>query len=421
MPLSTSISPLERQDRSGLYYGWVMMLIASLAMVGTLPGRTQGLGLVTEGLLADLGISRVAYARMNLAATLIGSLFCLGFGRLLDRWGSRSVLALLTLLLGGVVVTMSAATGVAVLLILLTLSRGLGQSALSVASISIVGKWFQRRIDQAMALYTLCLSLGFIFAFLGVGWLVQNQGWRFAWGTVGWCLVLGLTPVALILVRNQPNAREAEIEQEEASEEAGRQRNFTWGEALRTPAFWVFALGSSVYNLVASGIGLFNESILAEQGFSAEIYHASLGITTMTSLAGNFLAGWLAAKTSPNRIMGIAMAALALGLLWVPFLGSVGQVYGFATLMGLAGGFVIVIFFSFWSKTYGRAHLGRILGTAQMMTVIASAVGPLLLAQSQETTGSYATVFFILSGLVALLALAAWWVKLPRQEEPAKP
>ena len=38
-----------------LYYGWVVVGVAALAMVGTLPGRTQGLGLVTEPLMRDLG------------------------------------------------------------------------------------------------------------------------------------------------------------------------------------------------------------------------------------------------------------------------------------------------------------------------------------------------------------------------------
>ena len=42
-----------------LYYGWTVLLVAAAAMVGTLPGRTQGLGLITEPLLADLGLDRV--------------------------------------------------------------------------------------------------------------------------------------------------------------------------------------------------------------------------------------------------------------------------------------------------------------------------------------------------------------------------
>jgi hypothetical protein len=34
--------------RERLYYGWVVLGAAALAMVGTLPGRTQGLGLISS-------------------------------------------------------------------------------------------------------------------------------------------------------------------------------------------------------------------------------------------------------------------------------------------------------------------------------------------------------------------------------------
>jgi len=74
---------------SRFYYGWVNVFLAALAMVGTLPGRTQGLGLITEPLIRDLQIDRVYFARINLWATLIGALFSVGVGRLIDRFGSR--------------------------------------------------------------------------------------------------------------------------------------------------------------------------------------------------------------------------------------------------------------------------------------------------------------------------------------------
>ncbi|MCI0349795.1 MAG: hypothetical protein L0Z53_10250, partial [Acidobacteriales bacterium] len=67
--------------RLPIYYGWVNLTVAALAMVGTLPGRTQGLGLITESLLKDLQVDRVLFAQINLWATLIGSLFCLSIGR----------------------------------------------------------------------------------------------------------------------------------------------------------------------------------------------------------------------------------------------------------------------------------------------------------------------------------------------------
>jgi hypothetical protein len=85
----------------------------------------------------------------------------------------------------------------------------------------------------------------------------------------------------------------------------------------------------------------------------------------------------------------------------------------YAVVMGLAGGFVMVVFFGFWGRAYGRAHLGRIQGAAQILTVLASAVGPLLLAQCVAWTGSYATAFYVLAVLVAALAVAAVVVPMP--------
>src|SRR5947209_15707257 len=89
-----------------VYYGWANLSVAALAMVGTLPGRTQGLGLITEPLLKDLQLDRVLFAQINLWATLLGSLFCLGIGRLLDRVGSRIILTIVALMLGAVVLLM---------------------------------------------------------------------------------------------------------------------------------------------------------------------------------------------------------------------------------------------------------------------------------------------------------------------------
>jgi MFS family permease len=328
-------------------------------------------------------------------------------------------------LLGAVVLLMSITTSATFLFVLLVFSRGLGQSALSVVSVTMVGQWFRRRLNHAMGIYAVLLSIGFMAAFPIVGAIVVRDGWRTAWAGIGWCLVPGLVLIGFWLARRGPEECGLTMENEGRNPpaspiaspvaEAAEGGGFTWGEALRTPAFWVFALASSVYNLVASGIGLFNESILAERGFPAGIYHRSLVVCALMSLVGNFLGGWLASRWSVNRLMALTMLLLATALVSLPWLRTVPQVDAFAVVMGLAGGFVIVIFFSFWAETFGRVHLGRIVGTAQMLTVLASAVGPILLAQCHALTGSYAAVFYVLAGIVSVLGLAAWGVKLPRR------
>jgi len=81
---------------------------------------------------------------------------------------------------------------------------------------------------------------------------------------------------------------------------------------------------------------------------------------------------------------------------------------------------ITVIFFAIWRRAYGFAHLGRIQGAAQMLTVLASAIGPLLFAKCVELTGSYMPVLRVLAPTVALLGIAALRVRLPLTSAPVE-
>jgi MFS family permease len=403
-----------------LYYGWANLGIAALAMVATLPGRTQGLGLVTEPLIADLGIDRVSYASVNLWATLLGAALCLPAGRLLDRFGSRLVLTTILLALGATVLFMSAASGLASLFVTVTLTRGLGQSALSVASLALVGMWFAKRLNLAMGIYSVLVGMGFIAAFPAVGQAVISAGWRPAWLLIGLIQVVILAPLAWILVRDNPEKEGLALDGDGAKAD-GRLVDLSVADALQSPAFWVFALSSSLFGLVYSGIALFNQSILEERGFDASTYHSVLVISTLLGLAANFGGGFLASRYPIQRVMGIGMAVLALALLALPSVETQTHVVLYAMAMGIAGGVVTVVFFSVWGQVFGRRHLGRIQGCAQMMTVFASAVGPLLLAMTLRSTGSYDSIFYVLAAAVVLLGIGCWYVSLPSRAAELDP
>ena len=406
------------------YYGWFVLMVAAAGMVGSLPGRTQGLGLITEPLLIDLQIDRVSYAQLNFWATLIGSAGALGIGYAIDRIGSRIVLTAVLLALGAVVCMMSAASSFVSMAVWITLTRALGQSALSVASLAIVGQWFVKRIDTAMAAYSVAISLGFMAAFPAVGYLVQSWGWRSTWFAVGCVIALGLAPLSILVVRRTPESAGLRPDGDEdgsleglrdgnGSPEGLRYEGYLWTEALATSSFWVFAVGTALYGLVASGIGLFNESILRQRGFGADVYYQTLAVTALTALIGNFAGGWLAGRVSLGRLMAVSQFILAAGLVALPYVSSMVHVMAWASAMGLGGGIVMVLFFSVWGRIFGRRHLGRIQGVAQALTVIASALGPLLLAWCLEITGSYAVIFQILAAMITVVAVAALAMTLP--------
>jgi len=221
-----------------------------------------------------------------------------------------------------------------------------------------------------------------------------------------------LAPLTWVLVRDNPE-KEGLVLDGVAPDSGGRLADLTVWDALHNPAFWIFALSSSLFGLVYSGIALFNQSILEERGFDASTYHNVLVISTLLGLAANFGGGFLASRFPIQRVMGIGMAVLALALLALPSAETYTHVVFYAMAMGVAGGVVTVVFFSVWGQVFGRRHLGRIQGCAQMMTVFASAVGPLLLAMTLESTGSYDSIFYFLAAVVVVLGIGCWYVPLP--------
>jgi MFS family permease len=150
---------------------------------------------------------------------------------------------------------------------------------------------------------------------------------------------------------------------------------------------------------------LFNEAVLAERGFDQETYHTFLAASALIALVGQFGCGWLTRRWSMQRLLGVAMFLYALALLALPFIVSFTQLWIFATLIGLSGGMITVMFFAIWRR-FGSGHLGRIQGAAQMLTVLASAVGPLLFAQCADhrvvTPILWAGAVRFLVGLAAL-------------------
>ena len=158
----------------------VVVLIAATAMAATFPGRTHGLGMVTEPLLRDLGLAdvdgRVFYASLNLWATQIGALFCLPVGWALDRLGRPFVLAANLVLLGIAVVWMSTVKSWEAFSLSLILTRGLGQSALSVVSIAIVAKHFSsRQLGMAMAWYAVLAAPFHLLLIKAIGWSLDED------------------------------------------------------------------------------------------------------------------------------------------------------------------------------------------------------------------------------------------------------
>lgn len=413
--MSSGNPALPGVSRLPFYYGWVNLVLASVAMTATLPGRTHGLGLITKPLTEDpaLGVGPMLFSTLNFWAILIGALLCFPVGRLIDRFGTRMTLVGVAAGLGASVIAMSRAESVLSLFIALTLVRGLGQGSLSVVSMAMVGKWFTRRLGLAMGIYTVLLAIGFMVTVVGVGAAVQSSGWRPVWSAVGFSLLLGLAPLGWLLVRSTPESLGLAVDQTPTTKVSKASLDMPLGRALRTPAFWAFTLSAALFNLVWSAVTLFNQSILADRGFGEDTFLVVMGVLAVSGLPANLIGGWLAGRWPMGRLLALGMLIFAVALLIFPLLDSTIQLVMFAVALGASGGIITVIFFAVYGHAFGRTELGAIQSVVQVITVLASAAGPVIVTWCKDSLGSYAPLFYASAPLAVALGVAAWLSRLP--------
>ena len=384
---------------------WVQVVVAAVLMFATLPGRTQGLGLFTEPLLADLRLDRVTFANFNLGATLIGALLCFPAGFLLDRFDRRWITSAIVLLLGASVWALGLQHAAMPLFVCLIATRGFGQSALSVASITWIAKAAGERSKMPMAWYTVLLSVLFAAGFGVVGATVRGLGWRNAMFAIAIVLAVAVAPLPFMVRRVSADSQPGPVG-------AG----VGLAGAMKSPVFWLFVVAISSFAYVSSGIGLFNESVLAERGFDRKTFEMFLVVTTLAALVGQFLCGWFSRWQGSKYLLAEALVLYSAGLASLPVMKTQSQLWIVAALVGVAGGMLTVLFFSVWGEVFGKGELGRIQGVAQMCTVLASAAGPVAFANAYEATGSYQRILWIMAGLSGALALLACVIRLPQKQ-----
>lgn len=87
----------------------------------------------------------------------------------------------------------------------------------------------------------------------------------------------------------------------------------------------------------------------------------------------------------------------------------------YAVILGASGGMQSVISGVTWAHYYGRHGLGRVQGSATMISITGAALGPLPLAAVRDWTGNYTFGIYamaaLLLGCIAIAAFAA-----PRRE-----
>ncbi|MCG8684029.1 MAG: MFS transporter, partial [Desulfobacterales bacterium] len=216
-PVSKWVNVPFAPRRWPFFYGWVIVVAATIGTIASVPGQTIGVGVFTDDLVLALTLSRTELTLAYMLGTIASSFLLPFAGALTDRWGTRVMITASSLGLGGSLLLMMQLDKLprffssSILLIAFTacaflLIRFFGQGCLTMVSRVSIGKWFDRRRGLATGISNILVSYCFNASpFLLNLWL-ESVGWRFTYLRLAGVIGIGMALVGWLFYRDTPEA-----------------------------------------------------------------------------------------------------------------------------------------------------------------------------------------------------------------------
>jgi len=434
--------------RPRVFYGWWIVLCSWVGDFFSLGISFYSFSLFIKPMSEELGWSRGA---LSFALTLRSLLnIALGpvVGRILDRWGPRFLMAGGALAAGTALLLLSQVHGILSFYLIFGLLWSLGFGTMSgLVTTTVVSKWFARRRGRAVAIAATGISIGGITLTQLTAFLLAHYHWRTAWIVLGLLLMVVIVPLALLIMRRQPedmglrpdgdqSAAERQASPSRAvsgpgsSARRGRwrwrlptrpkqeERDWTLREAVRTPTAWLLVVASNLSGLSISTLTLHQVPLLQDRGLSVATAATVVTFFAVGSLTAKIVWG-LAAELVPLRYLATLNflgAAAAMGLLFNVHSATAAFAYG--AIAGVTMGAMPVVQNLLWPEYFGRAALGTIRGAFAPIGALSSGFGPYLGGALFDVTGSYSIALIIMIGATSTAAVLMFLARPPRVPKP---
>ena len=418
--MSNLRAALFERIKSRVYFGWVVLAIATLAMFASGPGQSHTFSVFNDLIAKDLGITKTALASSYAFATLIAAFGLSYVGRFVDRFGPRRVLICVVVLLGFACMAFGAVAGVLTLSLGFMGVRFLGQGSVMLCATNFVAQWFSAKRGVAMSILMLGFSASIAIHPLLGEWLIEMMGWRKAWvalGLMSWVMMLPLLwllmhdkpePLGLFPDGINPAADTAGADVKPAVVVGPQLKT-----ALRTPTFWIIMVGLFTPAMLITSLFFFQVSIFQHHGLPSGLAAKMFGVSGLSMALAMPVIGWILDRSNPRYIFSASLLLLSMSLFNITFVTDTLTATFYAIVFGINTAANMTFFGFMWPQYFGRKHLGSIQGTGQTIGVIGASLGTLPLAIWFDYFGNYDGALHLLAILPIGCAVLALFLPAP--------
>ncbi len=421
-----------------MFYGWYV-LAATFLILFLNTGARYIVGVLVKPVAAEFDWSRGALSSAIFVNMAVYALAVLVTGRLYDRYGSKWVVALSTVLFSAGYALMASMHSLWEFVLYYGVLSAAGLGGITVPLFgSVIGHWFKRRRGLAVSLAFAGGCFGQFFLLPVFSDMIAVSGWR---TTLLWIaaisLVLNIALAFGVLRRDPDMLLEQQALRLDAQAAADRgtppptpdgapartetvDRGLTLLEAMHTRSLWMFTLAMFVCGSADMLVTTHLVPMVTDYGLSDATAASMLAWLGLLSLAGILLAGPAADAIGNKLPIAITFGLrIILCVMLLEFKGSV-PFWIFSLGFGLTLLVTAPLVPTLVSALYGVTHIGFISGFISTVHMIGGGLWAYLGGVIFDRTGNY-DLALLLSAVTAAVALACTLLINERRHRPREP
>lgn len=344
---------------------------------------------------AELGWSRTQISGGFALAAMTVALASPVIGRLVDRFGSRTIILPCASIFAISFASLSWLTPslphfYAVMFLIGIVGNGTTQLAFS----RTVVHAFDSRRGMALAVMMAGTGIGSIVmpALAQAG--IDHWGWRSTFQAFGAMIFCVSVPLTAWLIPGNSGA-------------AVRARREGSPAGLRSPLFWKFVTAFFLMSLAVNSVLAHLSPLLTDRGFTPQLAALAASLLGGATLGGRLLTGWLLDRWQASLVSAILFASGAVGLLCLAISPSKEVAFASVALVGLGMGAEADVIPYLISRHFALESFSELYGYSFSAFALAGAMGPLVMGWAFDVAGSYDPVIggFAFAGFAAALLI----------------
>ena len=397
------------------FYGWIIVGIANIGIFSSGPGQSHTFSVFVEPISQDLELSSASIASAYGLATLIAAFLLPYMGKIIDRYGARVSLIIISIILGISCIFFGAASNFLMLTVGFGFLRFFGQGSLMLGCANLVSQWFDSKRGFAMSLMALGFGMSMAIHPPVSQFLIDQYGWKYAWIILGISTWIIMVPSLFILAWNNPEniglkpdgVKKSNLKNDEI--EAIEGLNLT--EASKENSFYILAAMWFGMAMLVTTLHFYQVTILTNQGITTEFAASLFTVSAFAMVVFMPLVGKFFDNFPTKYVLATGLLINSISLISITYSSSDAYSLFYAISFGINNAFSMTMFGYIWPRYFGRKHLGSIQGTGQMIGVIGASLGPLPVGFAIDYLGSslitirYLSVYPIIMAVIIIMFL----------------